>query len=197
MLNVGILLFNDVEVLDFAGPFEVFSVTSELNNCDLFKVFTITKDGKLITAVNGLKVLPDYSFNDHPQIDVLIIPGGIGTRKEMEDENVLEWIKNKYASSQITFSVCSGARILGKAGLLDEIEAVTHHEVIPHLKEIAPKAIINEKARFIDNGRIMTCGGISAGIDLSLYIVQKLFGEGITKKTIGYMEYGDWRGEKI
>lgn len=197
MLNVGILLFNDVEVLDFAGPFEVFSVTSELNNCDLFKVFTITKDGKLITAVNGLKVLPDYSFNDHPQIDVLIIPGGIGTRKEMEDENVLEWIKNKYASSQITFSVCSGARILGKAGLLDEMEAVTHHEVIPHLKEIAPKTIINEKARFIDNGRIMTCGGISAGIDLSLYIVQKLFGEGITKKTIGYMEYGDWRGEKI
>ncbi len=193
MINTGIFLFNDVEVLDFAGPFEVFSVTSELNKYKLLKVFTISQDGKLITAVNGLKVLPDYSFDNHPKIDVLIIPGGIGTKKEICNNDVLSWVADNYKEFKITFSICSGARILGKLGLLDGLESTTHHEVIPHLKEIAPKTIINEKARYIDNGRIMTSGGISAGIDLSLHIIEKLFGNDIKDNTIKYMEYGDWK----
>lgn len=90
-------------------------------------------------------------------------------------------------------TVCSGARILGILGLLDSLETTTHHEVFEHLKEIAPKAIINKNKRFIDNGKIMTSGGISAGIDLSLHIVKKLYGEEIANKTIRYLEYGDWR----
>lgn len=193
MINVGIFIFNEVEVLDFAGPFEVFSVTSELNDYQLFRVFTISHDGLSIKAVNGLSVNPDYSFEDHPEIDILVIPGGVGTKKEMEKKNVLSWISKCYEKSQLTFSVCSGARILGKLGLLDDKESITHHEVIPHLKEIAPLTIVNHEKRFIDCGKIMTSGGISAGIDISLYIVEKLYGKTVKDKTIEYMEYGDWK----
>ena len=189
MFSVGIFLFNDVEVLDFAGPFEVFSVTSELNEYSLLNVFTITHDGKIITTVNGLKVQPDYSFDLHPQIDILVIPGGVGSKREIEDRKTLEWVKKNYLTSKITFSVCSGARILGKLGLLDGLRSITHHEVISQLKEIAPLAIIDTDSRYIDNGKIMTSAGITAGIDLSLHIVNKLFGVDIERKTIEYMEY--------
>jgi transcriptional regulator GlxA family with amidase domain len=193
--NVGIFLFDEVELLDFAGPYEVFSVTAELNNYQLFNVFTITKDGAGITSVNGLKVTPDFSLANHPPIDILIIPGGVGTKAEMGKQEVLAWIKQTYTNSKITMSVCSGARILGALGLLDGLEATTHHEVIPHLREIAPRTIICANKRFVDNGKIMTSGGISAGIDLSLHIVKKLYGDDIAAKTVKYLEYGDWESQ--
>lgn len=192
MLNVGIYLFNKIELLDFAGPFEVLSVTSELNDYRLFKVFTITEDGNSIKTVNGLQVMPDYSFQDHPQIDIFIIPGGVGTKSEMNKQSVMKWLQKNYDTSKITASVCSGARLLGQLGLLDNLESITHHEVIPHLQEIAPKTTINKSKRFIDNSKVMTAAGISAGIDLSLYIVEKLYGTEIRNKTVVYMEYGDW-----
>lgn len=190
--NVGIFLFNDVELLDFAGPYEVFSVTSELKDYNLFKVFTVTQNGQDIKSVNGLRILPDFSFENHPDIDILIIPGGVGTKSEMLKEDVLEWIKRNHSNSKITMSVCSGARLLGKLGLLDDLKCTTHHEVIEHLEEIAPKTIICRDKRFIDNGKILTSAGISAGIDLSLYIVEKLYGVDVANKTRIYMEYGDW-----
>lgn len=193
MNNVGIFLFNDIELLDFAGPYEVFSVTSELNNYQLFKVFTISSDGTEIKSINGLRVVPDFSFDTHPPIDILVIPGGVGTRAEINKREVLEWITKIYENSRITMSVCSGARILGVLGLLDYLEVTTHHEVTNHLGEIAPNTIINQNKRYVDNGKIMTAGGISAGIDLSLHIVNKLHGEATENKTIRYMEYGDWR----
>ena len=193
MNNVGIFLFNDIELLDFTGPYEVFSVTSELNNYQLFKVFTISSDGTEIKSINGLRVVPDFSFDTHPPIDILIIPGGVGTRAEINKREVLDWITKIYENSRITMSVCSGARILGVLGLLDYLEVTTHHEVTKHLGEIAPNTIINQNKRYVDNGKIMTAGGISAGIDLSLHIVNKLHGEATENKTIRYMEYGDWR----
>lgn len=192
MLNVGIFLFSNVELLDFAGPYEVFSVTSELNDYRFFKVFTVTEDGNEIKSVNGLKVVPDFSFDNHPSIDILVIPGGVGTRSEMNKPAVLEWVRRNYEASQFMFSVCSGARILGKLGLLDNLESVTHHEVIPELREIAPLAVIKSDQRFTDNGRILTSAGISAGIDLSLYMVEKLYGLDVRNKTMVYMEYGEW-----
>ncbi len=192
MLNVGIFLFSNVELLDFAGPYEVFSVTSELNDYRLFKVFTVTEDGNEIKSVNGLKVVPDFSFDNHPPIDILVIPGGVGTRSEMNKPAVLEWVRRNYQTSQYTFSVCSGARILGKLGLLDNQESVTHHEVIPELREIAPLAIMKGEKRFTDNGKILTSAGISAGIDLSLDRVEKLHGLEVRNKTMVYMEYGEW-----
>lgn len=173
MNNVGIFLFNDIELLDFAGPYEVFSVTSELNEYQFFKVFTISSDGYEIKSVNGLRVVPDFSFANHPPIDILVIPGGVGTRAEINKREVLDWINKTSKNSQITMSVCSGARILGILGFLDHLESTTHHEVVEHLKEIAPNTIISQGKRFIDNKNIMTAGGISAGIDLSLHIVKK------------------------
>lgn len=192
MYNVGIFLFNDVELLDFAGPYEVFSVTAELNNYELFNIFTITQNGKDIKTVNGLKVLPDFSFGVHPNIDILVIPGGVGTKSEMIKEDVLEWISENHRNSKITMSVCSGARLLGKLGLLDGLECTTHHEVMEHLQKIAPKAIIKQDKRFVDNGKLFTSAGISAGIDLSLHIIEKLFGSETANNTKIYMEYEDW-----
>ncbi|KPU42753.1 isonitrile hydratase [Oxobacter pfennigii] len=193
MRNVGIFLFDDMELLDFAGPYEVFSVANELKGYALLNVFTITHDGKQVRTINGLKVVPDYNFENHPPIDILVIPGGNGSRALLEKPHVLDWIKKAYECSLLTMSVCSGARLLGKIGLLDDIQSTTHHEVFEDLRSIAPKAIIIENARFIDNGRIMTSGGISAGIDLSLHVVEKLFGREISNKTKVYMEYGEWK----
>lgn len=193
MKNVGIFIFNDIELLDFAGPYEVFSVTAELNDHQLFQVFTIASDGAEIKSVNGLRAVPDYNFNNHPPVDILVIPGGVGTRAEVTKQDVLDWVSKTSENAKITMSVCSGARLLGKLGLLDHLEATTHHTVIDNLKEIAPKANITADKRFIDNGKIMTAGGISAGIDLSLHIVKKIYGEAIVNKTVKYMEYGDWR----
>ncbi len=191
--NVGIFLFDDIELLDFAGPYEVFSVTSELNDHKLFKVFSLTRDGRGIKSVNGLRVTPDYSFTDHPPIDILVIPGGVGTRAEITKQDVLDWVNKTHQSAKITMTVCSGARLPAALGLLDGLESVTHHTVFESLKKLAPRTTINAGKRFIDNGKLMTSGGISAGIDLALHIVRKLYGEEIAKKTVKYMEYGDWR----
>lgn len=191
MKNVGIYLFNKVELLDFAGPYEVFSTTSELNNNKIFKVFTISADGGAVKSVNGLIVIPDYSFDNHPKIDILIIPGGEGTKKEITKSNVMEWVNKTQESAEIFATVCSGARIPAVLGLLDGLEATTHHLVIDDVKALAPRVIIDHTKRFVDNGKIMTSGGISAGIDLSLHIVKKLYGEDIANKTMDYMEYGE------
>jgi len=192
MLNVGIFLFNDIELLDFAGPYEVFSVATEIQNHALFNVFTITEDGAGIRSVNGLRVMPDYDFKNHPHIDVLIVPGGNGTKVEMSKDAVLQWLKEQYNHSQITMSVCSGTRLLGKLGLLDNLKITTHHEVIDDMKMIVPTVMIEEKVKFVDNGKILTSAGISAGIELSLYVVAKLFGKEVANKAAVYMEYGDW-----
>lgn len=192
MLNVGIFLFNDIELLDFAGPYEVFSVAAEIQNNALFNVFTITEDGAGIRSVNGLRVMPDYDFNNHPHIDVLIVPGGNGTKIEMTKDAVLQWLKEQYNHSQITMSVCSGTRLLGKLGLLDNLKITTHHEVVADMKMIVPTVMIEEKVKFVDNGKILTSAGISAGIELSLYVVAKLFGKEVANKSAVYMEYGDW-----
>ena len=190
--NVAIFIFDEVEVLDFAGPFEVFSVTSELNNYEPFNVFTVAEKPGAITTVNGLSVNPQYSFADCPRPDILILPGGVGSRAAANNARVLEWVKASFQQAEMVFSVCSGARILAKSGLLDGLEATTHHEVIEELRGLAPTAVIQENARFIDNGRIMTSAGISAGIDLSLHVVSKLLGEALARKTAHYMEY-DWQ----
>ncbi len=193
LLTVGIYLFNKVELLDFAGPYEVFSVTAELNQYRMFQVFTLSEDGRPIQTINGLKVMVDYSFDNHPPIDLLVVPGGVGTRNEINNEKVIQWIQKVYRNTDITMSVCSGSILLGKAGLLEDVEAVTHHEVLHLLEKASPRTLINREKRWIDNGRVMTSAGISAGIDLSLHVVEKIYGANIKKKTVTYMEYGDWR----
>ena len=191
MRTVGIYLFNKVELLDFAGPYEVFSTTSELNDHKTFKVFTLSEDGGAIKSVNGLIVIPDYSFDNHPKIDILIVPGGEGTKAEIKKKKVMEWVNETQESAEIMATICSGARIPAVLGLLDGLEATTHHLVIEDVKKLAPGVTIDHTKRFVDNGKIMTSGGISAGIDLSLHIVKKLYGEETANKTMEYMEYGE------
>jgi len=187
--NVGIFIFDDAEVLDFSGPFEVFSVASELHEYSLFDVFTVAQNTNPITAVNGLSVNPKYDFNSAPPIDILIIAGGGGTKSLINNEEVLNWVKRVHDKSELTLSICSGARVLGKLGLLDEKEYATHHLVYDHLAEIAPKGIPVKSRRYVQTGKIYTSGGISAGIDLSFHVLDILHGKAIAKTTADYMEY--------
>lgn len=188
--KVGIFIFDDAEVLDFAGPFEVFSVTSQLNNYEPLEVFTIAKSKHPIRAVNGLSVNPDYDFKNHPSIDILIIAGGQGTRNVMQDVAVQQWVKSVHATTQVTASICSGARILGKIGLLNDKPFCTHHGVYEHMKELVPSAIPQPDKRFVQSSeRVYTSGGISAGIDLSFHLVEKMLGKDTAKATAEYMEY--------
>jgi len=193
--TVGILIFDNAEVLDFAGPFEVFSVTSELNNFELFNVFTIAKTTEPISAVNGLSVNPKYNFENAPNIDILIIAGGAGTRNQMKDIETLDWIKDVHKNSLITASICSGSRLLGVLGLLNNQPYCTHHEVYDHMLEIVQSGIPQKTKRFVGFDKIYTSGGISAGIDLSFHIVESLHGKDIALKTAEYMEY-DWNENK-
>lgn len=190
--NVAILLFDQVEVLDFAGPFEVFSVTAELNAYDLCKVYTVGKTGEAITAVNGLSVNPTYSLDDAPAPAILVIPGGEGTKKLLADPDVLDWVRRMQAGAELTMSVCSGARLLGALGLLDGKPYCTHHEVFADMASIVPSGQPRPDQRFIGDGRVYTSGGISAGIDLSFHLVEKLYGPVIAAKTARYMEYGSY-----
>lgn len=182
-------MFDDVELLDFAGPYEVFSVANELNDFGLFNVFTISETGQAIRSVHGMKVLPDYSISNCPGIDILLIPGGNGTRKVIGNALLMDWILATSKESEISFSVCSGARVLAKLGLLDNMEFATHHLVIDDVLSHTSGARINTQKRFVDNGKIMTSAGISAGIDLALHIVEKLHGPLVKAETMAYMEY--------
>jgi transcriptional regulator GlxA family with amidase domain len=187
--NIAIFIFDDAEVLDFAGPFEVFSVTSELSNHELFNVFTVAKEKKPVRAVNGLSVNPDVDFASCPKVDILIIAGGSGTRALMRDAEVLSWVQTTTENAEFALSICSGARLLGALGLLDGKSYCTHHEVYPHLAEIAPLGVPQPERRFVQAGKIFTSGGISAGIDLSFYVVEMLCGEDVARGTAKYMEY--------
>ena len=188
--NLAILIFDGVEVLDFAGPFEVFAVTQELNNHSLFNVFTISKSKEPITAVNGLSVNPKYGFANHPKIDILLIPGGAGTKLLVDDKKSLAWIKQNQSTAQFTLSVCSGARILAKLGLLNGKSYCTHQTVYSQMVKMVTDGKPQPNKRFVaSSANIYTSGGIAAGIDLSLFMVAKLHGLATAESTAKYMEY--------
>lgn len=188
--SLGIVVFNDVEVLDFTGPFEVFSVTNELNNNEYFEVRTISVSDKMVVAKNGLKVVADCSIRDVNNLDILLIPGGQGARPLVNNSEFILWVKSVSKHCELILSVCTGALILAKAGLLDGLKATTHHQAIEELRELITNTkIIDDGQRFIDNGQVITSGGISAGIDMSFHVIDRLFGKEISHKTCDYMEY--------
>lgn len=180
-LIVGILIFDDVEILDVAGPFEVFAVTrlnekQRLQQSSPFKVYLISETKKQIIAIGGLRLTPDVTIGKCPELDLLIIPGGWGTRKESKNKILLNWIGNQFTNDRLIASVCTGSSLLGKAGLLDGRDATTHWRAFDFLQESAPKARILKDVRFTLTEPIFTSAGISAGIDLSLRIVSHFFG---------------------
>lgn len=189
--KVAIFIFDNVEVLDFAGPFEVFNVTSEELKQNVFEVFTVAEK-PMVSARGGLSINPTYTFENCPQPDILIIPGGVGTRPLLKNETVLHWINTTQEKCEFLLSVCTGAMLLGKLGLLDGIPSTTHHTTFDEFRKIAPNTMVIEDKRFVDNGKIVTSGGISAGIDMSLYMVEKLLGREAVEKTVKEMEYLYW-----
>ncbi len=190
--NVAILIFDEVEVLDFCGPFEVFSVAGRGDNLNPFTVYTVAEKSEPIMARNHLSVNPRYTIMDCPQPHILLVPGGYGTRREMYNTTLIDWIKGRSREAELVLSVCTGALLLAKAGLLEGLAATTHHGAIDLLKETAPNTTIQEDKRIVDNGRIIVSAGISAGIDMSLYVISKLLGKELALKTAQYMEY-DWK----
>ncbi|WP_426491798.1 DJ-1/PfpI family protein [Hymenobacter sp. 102] len=196
MYQVAILLFHEVEVLDFAGPFEVFGVT-EVDGRRPFNVFTVAEHSPVF-ARNGLSLNPTYRLQDHPDADIIIVPGGaslladgtpLGTRREMHNEVILNWVRRHIATAELVLSVCTGAFVLARAGVLEGLTVTTHHSVARQLQELLPTATVAPEWRWTDNGQVITSAGISAGIDMALHVVGRLLGPEVAAATMREMQY--------
>lgn len=193
--NVGVLIFDEVEVLDFAGPFEVFSRTRLTPGLDSrrsedsapFHVFTVGKTRDTVHATGDLLVVPHCSFADSPKIDLLVVPGGFGTRPLMNDAPTLDWIRTVAASAQKVASVCSGALLLAKAGLLEGKRATTHWGALDVLESLGGMSV-DRVSRVVDDG-VITSAGVASGIDMSFYVVEQLHGRAVADETARYIEY--------
>lgn len=189
--TVGIFLYDEVEVMDFAGPFEVFSTASRMSEgARPFEVSTVARESR-IRARGGLVVTPTTTLDEGSSFDVLLIPGGV-VDAEIARSDVLDWIERANRSAEITASICTGAFFLARLGLLDGLRVTTHWEDADALEKGWPAVRVVRDARFIDNGRIVTSAGISAGIDMALHLVARLAGEALAVKTARQMDYA-WR----
>ena len=193
-LNVGILIFDEVEVLDVTGPFEVFAVTRlneerRSNESSPFKLMLISETLKTIFTTGGLRLTPDMTIDNNVKLDLLIVPGGKGTRREVDNAKLIQWISEKASGTPLTTSVCTGSHLLEKAGLLDGRIATTHWNAFDYLRLSAPKAHILTDVQFTMVEPIFTSAGVASGIDLSLRIVSYFFGTGVGQSTAHYMQY--------
>jgi transcriptional regulator GlxA family with amidase domain len=202
MRTVAIFIFDDVEVLDFAGPFEIFGVAGKYGGGEgHFEVFTVAEKPK-IAARNNLVVEATYIFENCPIPDILLIPGGggfkpdgtpFGTRREMNNEILLDFVRKMNKKVELLLSVCTGSLILAKAGLLEGLSATTHFKAVEQMRAVAPNTQIFPEKRWVDNGRIILSAGVSAGIDMSLYVVGKLHGKEVADATAEYIQYDYWK----
>ena len=194
--TVGIFIFDDVEVLDFAGPFEVFSRTRTVAGAESrrsddsapFEVFTVARTRDTVTAIGGLKVVPHGSWADAPAIDILVVPGGFGTRGLLQDEPALTWIRETAARASQVTSVCTGALLLAKVGLLHGKRATTHWAGLDLLASIDPTIHVQRERRVVHDG-IFTSAGVAAGIDMSFAVVEQICGREVALETAHYIEY--------
>jgi transcriptional regulator GlxA family with amidase domain len=193
VLEVGILVFPEVEVLDFAGPFEVFSVASRIAPKVMgieapFRVSIVGASGGQVRARHGLGICPHVGFADAPQFDVLVVAGGV-VDQPLGDAATLEWIRTQDKGTAVTASVCTGAMVLAKVGLLDGLQATTHWDDIVNLRAAFPQVEVLEDVQYVDQGRIVTSAGISAGIGMSLHLVGRVLGVEMARATARRMEY--------
>jgi transcriptional regulator GlxA family with amidase domain len=193
---VAILLFDDVEVLDFAGPFEVFGVARATDGGPAFDVVTFALHRGEVIARNDLRVVPACTASALTDLDILVVPGGLGTRREMTRPAMLDFIRTASNSADLTLSVCTGALLLGAAGLLEGRSATTHWGAIGELRALDSGAEILPDARIVDNGRLIISAGVSAGIDAALYIVSRLLGRELAEQTASYMQY-EWTCREV
>ena len=192
--QTGIVVFTDVEVLDFCGPFEVFAAT-RLNETrrreepSPFNVFLVADAKSPVVTAGGMKVLPDCDLDDCPPLDILVVPGGWGTRKEMGNDRLIGWIAQRAKEVETLASVCTGALLLGKAGLLGGRRATTHWRSLDWMEELFPATRVERRLHFVEEDALFTSAGISAGIDMTIKIVARYFGDAVARATAKQMEY--------
>lgn len=192
--TIGIVVFDEIEVLDFCGPFEVFSVvrldeTRRREEPSPFEVKLVGETGQTITTSGGMRVVPDYSFADCPLLDILCVPGGWGTRRELANPVMLEWLRSQAHQVELLTSVCTGAMLLGFAGLLEGRRATTHWRSLDWMAESFPQTTVLHDQHVVEDGNLITSAGISAGIDMALKVVARYHGEVIARATAKQMEY--------
>jgi len=187
---VAILAFDEMEVLDFAGPYEVFNVAGELGEGNPFSVFSVGITGEPVSGRGGFTVLPTYSLAEAPIPDLVVVPGGFGSRALAKDDRVLDWVRERAAEVELLLSVCTGALVLGAAGLLAGKPATTHHDNYDDLAAVSPTTNVIRGQRFVrSSDNILTSAGVSAGVDLSLHVVQLLAGQETRDRTVAEMEW--------
>jgi transcriptional regulator GlxA family with amidase domain len=192
--RVGILVFPGVEVLDFCGPFEVFSVTRldearRREEPSPFEVSLVAETEGVVTATGGLRVVPDHTLATCPPLDILVVPGGWGTRAEIKNRRLLDWIVERAREVETLTSVCTGSMLLGHAGLLDGRRATTHWRSLDWMRTSFPAVTVEEKLHVVEDGNVITSAGISAGIDMALRVVERYHGHDIALATARNMEY--------
>jgi transcriptional regulator GlxA family with amidase domain len=198
--TVGIYIYDDVEVLDFAGPYEVFTCATRVNRRDngddspAFSVCTIAQTLTPVRARAGLVFTPDYDLVTHPSLDVLVVAGGV-VDEQLSRSQVSEWVAMMAGRTPLIASVCTGAFLLARAGLLNNKRVTTHWEDQEALQSMFPATQVLAERRWVDEGNIITSGGISAGIDMSLHIVERLRGRALAERTAQQMEF-DWTTNK-
>jgi len=194
--SVGILIFDGVAPLDVAGPFEVFSRTRLVPGVESrrteeaapFDVFTVARTREAVTASGGLVLVPRYSFEDAPPIHLLLVPGGFGTRPLLQDTETIDWIRRTAAAARKVASVCTGALLLARAGLLEGRRATTHWGAFGLLASLGRNITIDREARFVDDS-VLTSAGVASGMDLAFHVVDTLFGRDVADETAHYLEY--------
>ncbi len=197
-MNIGILVFDGVELLDMAGPYEVFTTAARVHARGqpagtplLFAVHLIGTHGPTAQARAGLRLHAPHGLSDHPPLDCAIVPGGV-VDAELARPEVTAWIEHRARDVPLLASVCTGALLLAQAGVLDGREATTHWEDLDALRALRPAVRVREGVRWVDEGAVVTSAGISAGIDMSLHLVQRLHSRELALRTARQMDY-DWR----
>jgi transcriptional regulator GlxA family with amidase domain len=189
MTRIAIALFEGAEELDWAGPWEVLAAWSQQWPDDGVEVFTVARDSAPVTCAKGLRVLPDHSWETAPQFDVLVYPGGMGTRRELKDDAVLGWIRDLRERDTLMTSVCTGSLVYAAAGLLEGRPATTYWSQLDYLGELDPTIEVRRDDRFVDSGEVVTAAGVSAGIDMALHLVARLHSEDRAREVRRYIQY--------
>jgi transcriptional regulator GlxA family with amidase domain len=186
---IGVALFDGAEELDWAGPWEVLAAWATQWPDDGVRVFTLARENQQVTCAKGLRVLPDETWETAPPLDVLVYPGGRGTRAELRDDAVLDWVRGISRSGAVVASVCTGSLVLAAAGLLDGKPATTHWQSLELLPTLGKDIEVRPDDRFVDNGQVITAAGVSAGIDMALHLVARLHSEDRAREVRRYIQY--------
>jgi transcriptional regulator GlxA family with amidase domain len=191
--DVALLLFPQVEVLDFAGPFEVLSVADPGAEPRPFRVRTVAREPAPLEARGGLRITPEVEIGEVMRTDLLVVPGGPGVREALGDAETVSWVREMAGTAEITLSVCTGALLLARAGLLAGRRITTHHENLEELGDAAQDAEVLGGVPWVDAGPVVTAGGVSAGIAAALHVVERLLGAEVAAQTARYIEH-PWPG---